>query len=110
MTGFAVPVFGENEFRLTCFLFFFLGIFRVVGRPIEKADHVGVLLDGAGFPQVRHPGDADVFAGPAFRSPVELGEDEDGDAEFFGEALDAGGDFRDFPLTGVFRLLGAGFS
>ncbi len=100
----AVTVFGEDEEGLAFFGGFFFFVFDfhfatgVVGTG-EEANHVGVLLDGTGFTEV---GENGALAFALFDGTVELGEDDDGDVEFFGEAFEAGGDFGDFDLAVVF--------
>ena len=53
---------------------------------------VGVLLDGSGFGQV---GELGARIAPAGELAVELGEDDDGDAELAGEVFEAAGDEGD---------------
>jgi len=98
VAGGAVTVFGNDEFGFAAFFFVFLDFFAsvfgdfvfVVCLTVEEANHVGVLLDGAGFTKVRHTGNSEGVAGPVFGTTVELGKDDDGDAELFGEGFEAG--------------------
>jgi hypothetical protein len=48
---------------------------------VKQDDHIGVLLDGAGFAEVGHAGHA-AFVG--IDLAVELGDDDDGDVELPG--------------------------
>ena len=104
--GGAVPVLGENEFGLAVVFVAFFLIIDIVDLSIEESNHVGVLLNGAGFTEVGHAWNAEGGAGTAFRSPVELGENDDRDTEFLGESFEAAGDFRDLTFTGIGSLLG----
>lgn len=104
VAGGSVSVFGDDEFGEAFVFFPFLIVVGVVFLAVEEADHVGVLLDGAGFPEVGHAGGAAAL----FGAPVELGEDDDGDLEFLGDGFEACGDFGDFPFAGAFGLFGFG--
>ena len=88
-------------------LAFFL-IFRIVGGAVEQADHVRVLFDGAGFAKVGDAGDAQAGSRAAFRTAVELGQNDDRHFEFLGQGFEAGGYFRHFSFTAVGRLFGVG--
>lgn len=114
VVGGAVSVLGENEerFALTGFVFVFVLVLFVVflfGPGVvgagEESDHVGVLLDGAGFTQVGKHG---ALALALFDGSVELGENDDGDVEFLGDAFETGGDFGDLDLAVFLGALGAG--
>ena len=81
-------------------LVFDLHLSAGVVRTGEKADHVCVLLNGTRFTKV---GQHRTLALAGFNGAIELGEHDDGDVEFLGEAFDAGGDFGDFDLAIVLR-------
>ena len=90
IAGSAISVFGEDEVRFAFIFFLILGAFGIVGLSVEEADHVGILLDGPRFTEVRHAGDAEGGSGPAFWTTVELGEDDDGDVEFLRDGFQPG--------------------
>jgi len=84
---------GDAEFGF--FAFFGAGAgFEEMGA-VDEHDDVGVLLDGAGFAEVGELGAAFV----AFGGAGELAEDEDGNLQFFREALEAAGNAGDFFLA-----------
>ena len=63
----AVPLLTDDDLGNA----FVLGIFVVHLVPVHEHDDVGVLLDGAGFPQVRvHR----ALVGPLLKAPVKLGQ------------------------------------
>src|ERR1700686_725178 len=89
----AVALLGDAE----------LGFFALFGsgagfeevRPVDEHDDVGVLLDGAGFAEVRELGAALV----ALRRASELAEDEDGNLQLLGESLKRARDAGHFFLA-----------
>ena len=83
-------------------LFVLVGI-RVILLAHQQTHEIGVLLDGAGFAQIGKARATLGFAGAALGVTVELGEDDDGDVQFFREPFEAGGNFRDFELAVVLR-------
>ena len=95
-TGRAVPLLGNDElgFAVKALFFFIVGV--DLGTH-EETDEVGILLDRTGFPQIAHPR----LAAAGVRIPVQLGEDDDGDVQLFGDALNPAGDLGDllFPTV-----------
>ena len=72
----------------------------------ELPDEVGVLLDAAGFAQVAEARAALGVTAAGFGVSVELGEDDDGEVQFFGEGFEAAGNFGDFELAVVLGAAG----
>src|SRR5215472_2866644 len=95
LVGGAVALLGDDDVRHVA-LFGRQVHFSPVGA-IDEHDHVGVLLDGAGFAQVRELRTA-FFA---FGGTGELAEDQHGDLQFLGETLETARDAGDFFLAGV---------
>src|SRR5215813_2163887 len=93
--GGPVALFGNLDFGLVAFFRGRVELGPV--RPVDEHDNVGVLFDGARFAQVRQLRTA-LFA---FRGAGELAEDENGDLQFLGQALEAAGDAGDFFLARV---------
>jgi len=91
--GGAVALLGYAEFGF--FAFFGGGAGFEEVRAVDEHDYVGVLLDGAGFAEVRELGTALVALGGA----GELAEDEDGNLQLFRKTFEAAGDAGDFFLA-----------
>ncbi len=66
---------------------------QVIFLAIDEHHHVGVLLDGAGFAQVRQHRALVVARIDAAR---QLRQGQDGDVQFLGQGLEALGDLGDF--------------
>src|SRR3546814_11720629 len=60
---------------------------------VDEDDHVRILLDGAGFAQVRH---YRTLVGAGFQRAVELRQREHRHVELLGQALERARDLRDF--------------
>ncbi len=104
----AVALLGDDEGGFAFGFLFLLVAVGVVFLADEEGDDIGVLLDAAGLAEIAEAGAAFAFAGAVFRVTIELGEDDDGDGEFFCQSFDAGRDFGDFQLAIVLRAAGAG--
>ena len=96
--GRAVSLFGDDEFDFPFCFCFFLFVFRIIFGSDEQADDVGVLFDGAGFPEVGQAWSSFTVSGARLGRAVELGQHDDGDIEFFGRGFEARGNFGDFDL------------
>ena len=70
----------------------------------DKHNNVGVLLDGAGFAEVGELGA--MVAAAAFGSAAELGQSDNGHAQFFGDGFESAGDGRNF-LSAILEALAA---
>ena len=68
-----------------------IGVVHLVA--IDKQDQVGILLNRARFPQVRHDRP---LVGTLFKGAVELREGDDRHMQFFGQALQRTGDLGQF--------------
>ena len=88
----AVTVFLDEEFGDMSFLVAFFVLVVVVGA-VEHHDEVGVLLDGAGFTEVREDWAGVVAAGDGTR---ELSEGDDRNFKFAREGFQTAGDFGYF--------------
>ena len=75
-----------------------VGFLFVVVLAVQEHDNVGVLFQGAGFPQIGEHGALDL---PRFYAAGELGEGDDGDFEFPGQRFEGAGDFRNLLLAVV---------
>lgn len=106
--GGAVAVLGEVQVGLSGQLLPLVLVVGVVVGAVKQADHVRVLLDRAGFPQIGHAGNPGFFPGARLRSAVQLGQHDDGNLEFLGQGFQARGYFRDFAFPAVGRLFGVG--
>src|SRR6202790_104939 len=112
--GRAMPLLADDDFGLAVhqrhvelpFLVFRrAGPRLLVGQIIFLAEHehhdVGVLFDRSGFTQVRQ---LRTLVVAALHLARQLREREDGDVQFLGQRLQAGGDLGDFldPIVGAF--------
>lgn len=95
-TGRTVPLLGNDKLGLAVEALFFLVVGVDLG-PHEEADEVGILLDRAGFPKIAHAR----LAAAGVGIPVQLGEDDDRDVEFFGDAFDPAGNLGDLLFPSV---------
>ena len=68
---------------------------QVVDLPVDEHHDVGVLLDGPAFPQVRH---VRLLVVPPLDPPVDLGKQDDADAQFAGELLQGLGDLENLDI------------
>src|SRR5271157_1068331 len=94
-----IALLGNDDFSTA----FEIGIVLLVNLLAEdKQDHVGILLDGAGFAEVGEL--RAVVAAAAFGSAAELRQSEDGDLELFGEGLKSARDCRHF-LSSILEAL-----
>ena len=72
-------------------------------RTVEEQHHIGVLLDGSRFPEVRkHRG----FIGSFLDFARQLRQQYDGHVEFLCEQLRGPAGGRDFPLAGAVSITG----
>ena len=90
--GGTVALLGDLDFRL-CALRACIH-FRPV-RAIDEHDHVSVLLDGAGFPQIGEAGRCVSRSG----ARVSWLRNQHGEVQFLGETFEAAGDAGDFFLA-----------
>ena len=65
---------------------------------VDEHDQVRILLDGAGFPQIRVDR---ALVGTLFQASVQLGERHHGALQLFRQRLEGAGDFTDFQSTVV---------
>ena len=99
VAGGAVTLFGDEQVYGDGFLVLrsvvVVAFFSFVWF-VEEGDEVRVLLDGAGFAEVRETGFAAFIF---FQFAVELGKNDDRDVQFLGEGFNTVGNHGDFLLT-----------
>src|SRR5574341_1003884 len=98
--GGPVAVLGQMDFRhplLRALVAVLKGGVHL--RPVNENHQVGVLLDGAGIPQVGEQGPP--VATPLFRGPRQLGERDDRRLELPGQRFQRAGDEADLLLAAV---------
>ena len=66
------------------------------------------MLDRSRFAEIAETRPAFSLPGTGFRIPVQLGKDDDGDFQLFGERLDAVGNFGNFDLAVLLGTSGGG--
>ena len=109
-----MALFGDDQFGQAVNLFhaflpFCIGGF-IVGRrlfgyfviilAVDEPDHIGVLLDRAGFAQI---GELRAFIFALFNRAAKLGQRNNGHAEFLGERFKTTANFGDFVDAVVVR-------
>ncbi len=95
LVGGAVALLGDQDVGHVAL--FGRGIQVEKTGPVNEHDHVGILLDGARFAQVRKLRPA-LFA---FRRARQLAKHQHGNLQFLGETFQSAGDAGDFFLAGV---------
>jgi hypothetical protein len=80
-----VALFAENDFGVTLDLFPFLLIVEIPSLTVNEHDHIGVLFDRTGLPEI---GELWSMIGPSVHESVELREGQDGELDFLGHCLE----------------------
>ena len=76
---------GDNDFCHTVQVVpFFIRVDFIVFRAVDKAYHIGILLNSSGFTEVTELGAFSVNTLTTFHTTVQLAQCDDGDVQFFG--------------------------